>query len=159
MDSGPHPFGRTVLYVVPGSRPRVFGSKGAATAALAEPGHVLEYVETAGHEYALAYLHDREGETRVLDVAETDEGTAARHFPDVTALRYDRYGSLDAFVRDLEEYTAFWERVRDAALSGRSERAFVEALKEAGRKLAFRSGGYVALDEMDELFRSESRPA
>lgn len=164
MDSGPYPFGRTALYVVPGSesRPRVFKSKADAMAALADrDGRVFEFVETnRGHEYFLAYVHDRDSETRVMDTTTTDEGTAAKYFPDVTALSYDRYGSLVSFVRDLEEYKAFYERVQDSDLrtasrtEGRSERAFLEALREAGRKLAYKSGGYVALDEMDELFTS-----
>jgi hypothetical protein len=165
MDSGPYPFGRTALYVVPSSesRPRVFKSKEDAMAVLTDRnGRVFEFVETnRGHEYFLAYVHDRDGETRVMDMTTTDEGTAAKYFPDVTALSYDRYGSLVSFVRGLEEYKAFYERVQDSELrtasrteGGRSERVFLEALREAGRKLAYKSGGYVALDEMDELHMS-----
>lgn len=163
MDAGPYPFGRTAMYVVPGSesRPRVFKSRDEAIAALPGPtgGHVFEFVETNGsHEYFLAYIHDCNGETRVMDMSMTDEGTAARYFPDVTALRYDRYGTLTSFVRDLEEYKAFWERVNDSGLKaasrakgGRAERSFLAALKDVGCKLAYKSGGYVALDDMDEL--------
>lgn len=162
MDAGPYPFGRTAMYVVPGPRPRVFKSKDDAMAAMAD-GQVFEFVETnSSHEYFLAYVHDRDGETRVMDVSASDEGTATRYFPDVTALSFDRYGSLDSFVRDLEEYKAFWERVQDSDLKaasrtpeGRAERQFITALKHAGCKLAFNSGGYVALDEMDELHMSE----
>ena len=161
MDSGPYPFGRTVMYVVPGSesRPRVFKSRDEAMAALTD-GHVFEFVETNGsHEYFLAYVHDRDSETRVMDMSMTDEGTAARYFPDVTALSYDRYGALTSFVRGLEEYKAFWERVHDSDLraasrarEGRAERSFLAALRDVGCKLAYKSGGYVALDEMDEMF-------
>lgn len=169
MDSGPYPFGRTVMYVVPGSesRPRVFQSKAEAMAALADladrkDARAFEFVETNGsNEYLLAYLHDRDSETRVMDMTTTDEGTAAKYFPDVTALSYDRYGSLVSFVRDLEEYIAFYERVQDSELravsgtdEGRRERAFLEALREAGRKLAYKSGGLVGVDDMDELYMS-----
>jgi hypothetical protein len=151
------------MYVVPGSgsRPRVFRTKADALAALSE-GHMFEFVETdADNEYFLAYVHDRDGETRVMDMMTTDEGIAIKYFPDVTALRYDRYGSLVRWSRDLEEYKAFYERVQDSELraasrikEGRTERAFIEALDEAGRKLAYKRGGCVALDEMDELHMS-----
>lgn len=163
MDAGPYPFGRTAIYVVPGSRPRVFKSKLEAMAAMVDGQGFFEFVETnSGHEYFLAYVHDRDGETRVLDVSATDEGTAAKYFPDVTALSFDRYGSLDSFVRGLEEYKAFWERVQDSELKaksgtteGRAERQFITALRHAGCKLAFKSGGYVALDDIDELHMTE----
>lgn len=161
MDSAPYPFGRTVTYVVPGSgsMPRVFKSRDEAMASLSE-GHVLEYVETNGnHEYLLAYAHDRDSETRVMDMSMTDEGTVARYFPDVSALRYDRYGSLSSFVRDLEEYKAFWERVQDSDLKaasrsreGSAERSFLVSLRDVGCKLAYNSGGYVCLEEMEEMF-------
>lgn len=164
MDSGPYPFGRTVMYVVAGSesRPRVFKSRDDAMAALTDLTQVFEFVETNGsQEYFLAYVHDRDGETRVMDMTTTDEGTAAKYFPDVTALSYDRYGSMSSFVRDLEEYKAFWERVQDSDLKaasrtieGRAELRFLASLRFVGCKLAYDSGGYVALDEIDELHMS-----
>lgn len=164
MDVGPYPFGRSAVYVVPGSesRSRVFKSKDEAMAALTE-GHVLEFAETnAGQEYFLAYLHDRDGESRVMDVSTTNEGTAAKYFPDVTALVYDRYGSLQSFSRDLGEFKAFWARVQDSELwvasrgEGRAEAAFIDALMDAGRKLAYKSGGYVCLDELEGLIGSDT---
>lgn len=157
MDSGPYPFGRSVIFVVPGEPARVFKSRDAAVAALGPGGAAYEFVERSG-EFLAAYRHDRDGQTMVLDVAETDRGTVARYFPDVTALEYDRYGDLSRWTRGLEEFEAFWERVRDSELpaaGGPAEERFLRALRDCGRGLAFAAGGLVAVDEMDAVLAAD----
>ena len=159
MDDGPYPFGRTVLYLVPAVQ-RIFKSKQDAVAANPELGVVLEVVETwVSSELVVAYRHTPEGETCVMDMAATDEVTAAKYFPGLTGLGYGRYGDLDSFTRGLEEFKALWELVKDSELNktarikeGRAERAFVAALRRAGRSVAYKEGGYVAMDELHEMY-------